>query len=235
MTRWLRAAITALAVLAVANLVGFAALLGWLFATERMDGTRFGEIRRIIGTPISEARELEERRAAAEREEAERAIERVRLALPPRTASERAGEIDRSLDEAQLRRRMVEEEARLLGRSLDERAAQLRESQMAFDRSQEERRASTEAEQALLRDAQFRKTIALLDAAPPAQTKEWMLELMRSGRREDAVRYLDGMSKFAAGRVLRELKSAEETALAADLIQSMTHRTSSRDGSDDTR
>lgn len=218
---WIRRLVTALGVLAAVNLMAGGAFLGWLLATDRMDAERFGELRRRVFTPIQAERAALEADEAARREESAAAIERVRLAAPPRTAAERAAEVDRALDQAQIRRRLVDEEARLLGRGLDERFARLREEESSFDRSETERRAVQAAEEALRSNAQFKKTVQLLEASSPRQSKEWLLELVRTGRRDDAVRYLDSMSTYTASRVLRELKSAEETTLAADLLEAL--------------
>lgn len=224
--------ITALGVLAAINVMALAAFIGWLFVTDRMDGDRFGAMKRLVLTPIAEERASREREEAEARDAVAGEIERVRLSLPPRTSAERAEEIDRDLDQAQIRRRLVEEEARLLGRSLDERFEALKEETLVESRRAEERRAALAAEDAIRSGAQFRKTVALLDSAPPKQAKEWMLELMRTGRRDDAVRYLDSMSRFAASRLMRELKSVEETALGADLLEALRRRT--LEGGDDT-
>jgi len=231
MNAWTRRVVTALGVLAAVNLVLCTALLTWLFTTDRMDGTRFGELRSWIVTPIAEERAADEQTAATLRGDAERELERVRLSIPPRSAAERAAEIDRAIDQAQLRRRLIDEQGRLLGAGLEARLAQLQEQEQLFDRRADERQQTRAAEDALRNDAQFRKTVALLDASPAKQSKEWMLELVQTGRRAEAVRYLDAMSKFAASRVLREMKSEEETALAADLLEALRRRNS--DGADD--
>ncbi|MBX3355948.1 MAG: hypothetical protein KF724_09650 [Phycisphaeraceae bacterium] len=224
MSAVVRRLLFALGVLAAVNLVALAIFLGWLFATERMDGERFGELRALVFTPIPEARARREHLEAEEQRVASMEIERVRLATPPRTAGERAAEIDRALDQAQIRQRMVLEEARLLGRSLDERATLLRDEEAAFERQVAARRAQLDTDEASRRDQQFRRTVALLEGASPRQAKEWIVEAARGGRIDDAVRYLEQMSRFNANRILREMKSAEEAALAADLLHALQGR-----------
>lgn len=233
MSQWMRRIVTALGALAAVNLVACAALLSWLFATDRMDGTRFGELRRWMATPIAEERAMAGRAESARRTDSEREVELVRLAIPPRSAAERSAEIDRAIDQAQLRRRLVDEQGRLLGQSLEARLMQLHDAEKQFEESAAERQQAIAAEQTLRNDAQFKKTVALLDASPAKQSKEWMLELLRTGRRAEAVRYLDAMSKYAASRLMRELKGAEETALAADLLEALRRR--SIDAADDTQ
>lgn len=220
----LRAAIVALGVFALVNLVLIGAALAWLFSTGRMDGERFQRLREIVATPIETERQAIQLAADRASEDARLEVERRRLGELPRTSAERAAEIDRGLDQAQLRRRMVEEEARLLGRSLETQAALLREQQLQLEQSSLRLHERVDAEAVERRDAQFRKTVQLLEAAPPRQSKEWLLELVSTGRRDEAVRYLNAMNRFAASRLLRELKSAEETALAADLLEALRRR-----------
>lgn len=228
-----RGILVGLGIFAAINLIGLALLIAWLVATDRMDGERFRTLREMIGTPVTVERQSIQRAAHEAQAAAQAEEERRRLAVAPRTSAERVAEIDRVLDEAQIRRRIVEEEARLLGRSLEERAAQLREQEQRLARVEEAHRERIESDNAARRDAQFRKTVQLLESAPPKQAKEWLLELVSTGRRAEAVRYLDAMNRFAASRALRELKSAEETALAADLLEALRRRT--LDGADSAR
>ncbi len=219
-----RPVLTGLGVFAALNLAAIALLIAWLLSTGRMDGERFDRLRRLVSTPIETERE-EIQLASRTLEESQRqAQERERLAIMPRSAAERLAEVEGALDQVQIRRRMMEEEARLLGKSLEERLALLREQHADLDRRErrfDEREAEIAAERS---DAQFRKTVQLLESAPPKQAKEWLLQLSATGRQGDAVRYLDSMSRFAASRVLRELKSAEETARAADLLDALRRR-----------
>lgn len=225
MKAFLRASMLGLGLFAALNLAALAMLTTWLLITGRMDGERFDRLRRIVSTPV-ETERLEVQRAALNAEAAAHASrERERLAMMPRTSEERLAAVDRELDRIQIRQRLMEDEARLLSRSLDERLALAREQQAKLERDE---RAFTEGAaqlQSERSDAQFKKTVELLESASPKQAKEWLIELASTGRRNDAVRYLDSMSRFAASRVMRELKSAEETALAADLLEALRRRT----------
>jgi len=226
-----RVVVVALGILAAANLVALAAALVWLLGTDRMDAERFGRLKTLVLTPIAVEQATLDQVESERRAETAATIERARPSMPPRTAAERSEAIDRAIDQSEIRRRLIEEQARLLGRSLEERLEALREQTAAFERRDAERRAAIADDEAIRSSVQFRKTLALLDGAPPRQAKEWLLELLRSGRRDEAVRYLDAMSRYAASRVMRELKSAEEASLAADLLESIRRRTSHDDAS----
>jgi len=224
MRSMLRGIVWALGLFAAANLIALTALVAWLMATGRMDGERFDRLRRIVATTIESEREQDALAVRLAQDSEAAALERQRLSTLPRTASARLADVDEALDQAQIRRRMLEEEARLLSKGLDERLALLREQQSQLERSErlfDDRMAEATAERS---DAQFRKTVQLLESAPPKQAKEWLIELSSTGRHGEAVRYLDSMSRFAASRLMRELKSEEETALAADLLEALRRR-----------
>ena len=59
----------------------------------------------------------------------------------------------------------------------------------------------------------------MLEGLPPKQAKDWILELVGSGKIEQAVKYLDAMSATKSANLLKSFKTAAETKSATDLVE----------------
>ena len=221
MSELARSAWKGLGILGVVNTLAIAALLTWLLVSDRMDAGRFSRLRTELATTLTEERLRRETEAATAAEAGRRQVELAHLGQMPRTPAERVEEVDRAQDLRTLERRHLAEEARQLGIVLDERRLAIDQERARLSASQAEWQSARDAEAAIGRDAQMKKAVQLLEGAPPRQAREWIVELCTTGRREEAVRYLNAMNRMAASRVLREMKSAEEAVLAADLIEAM--------------
>jgi hypothetical protein len=58
-----------------------------------------------------------------------------------------------------------------------------------------------------------------LEAAPAKQSKDWMLELVRTGREDQAVAYLDAMNPAKSAGLLKAFKGEGEAKVATDLLE----------------
>ena len=88
---------------------------------------------------------------------------------------------------------------------------------MTADRENWERTVGASRDEAA--QAQFDKAVRQLSSIPAKQAKQILLELINTGRRAQAVAYLDAMQARSAAKVLREFRSAEEVRLATDLLE----------------
>ena len=70
-------------------------------------------------------------------------------------------------------------------------------------------------------DGQFAKVVRQLESVPPKQAKQIMLNLIGTGRADQAVAYLDAMSARPAAKLLREFKTDRETELATELLEQL--------------
>ena len=66
---------------------------------------------------------------------------------------------------------------------------------------------------------QFRKAVRLLESAPAKQGKEWILELVKSNREDQAVAYLDAMNPAKSAGLLKAFKGEGEAKVATDLLE----------------
>jgi flagellar motility protein MotE (MotC chaperone) len=225
MFRTLVQAINAVLVLFAAGVVGFA---GWLFATDRIDGSRL--------------------RAIAE------TIERVPSDRPVMFPSEqvvtRAGETAtasgvssderiESLHESQLHTawasQRLERQADVLREELRRTRDELNREREIFEKERSQWEESRSAAAARDADAAFQQVIQLLQSMPPRDASAHVREIARKRGPEAAARYLAAMQPFPAAEIMRWLGSADDD-LAAELIEAMQtpgspHETSEPDRS----
>ncbi len=212
---------TIVSVMAVANLLGVGAFLGWLGATGRLNGERISEVREMLRETVAQQKEREKK--AAEAEEAKRlaADEEARKKEAPLTASESlqiAGQSDELRRQALERmRRESEDLRRTLTRERDEvdRAlARLGEERAAFE-AMRAQIAEVEGSE------QFEKALRLYETLKPDQAKAAFQALIDRGEIDQVVSYLNSMQGRSASKVLAEFTDA---SVAADLLERLRTR-----------
>lgn len=237
----------AISIVAVANMLALAGLIGWLHSEGRLNVDRAREIRERLGTTIAaekaaleaKARE-EEAKAAAD--EAERKASR-----PPLSAQER---LDARLEATELDR----QRAMRLRREIEDLQAQLDRQRGEIEVARSDLAMREKAFQAMVqlqRDAveseQFQRALGVLAALKPTEATAILMQIMRTGA-EDApaaqlaganapaslasglvatnqgsgmdtvVAYLNAMDDRPRGRIMTELTKSDP-ALAADLLE----------------
>jgi hypothetical protein len=171
---------TALSILAVANVLAVAGLVGWLVSSDRLDVDRARAIRGMFATTLAEdraaaARAAKEAEAAAAAQEAER-----RASQPPLSAQERldarleATELDRQ--RALRLRREIEDLQAQLDRQrgeLDTARADLARREKAFADALARQREATESEQ-------FQRALSVLAALKPQEATALLMQLIQA-------------------------------------------------------
>jgi hypothetical protein len=207
-----------LIVLAVANLLAVAGFVGWLFASGRVDGERLSRARDIFRPTIAE-----EKAALAEAElsaaEAERlAADDLRIRGLPLASSEEIAEEERFRERALLAMRSLEEQHQRMQDDLSSRESAVTEREQALAERQSDWERSIADAKGRQTNAQFRKAVRLLEAAPPKQGREWIHELLRTGQEDLAVAYLDAMNPAKSANLLKAFKAEGDAAVATDLL-----------------
>jgi hypothetical protein len=237
-----------LSVISVANLVALAALAGWLVKSDRLDMDRIRRARvALVKTISQEHSEFET--ASVKAEQDQKAAEAAKVAArPPLTAAERlaarveATELDNQ--RAQRLKREVLDMQRLLNEERDK--LQKEKEQLASDRKAFDDMAA--ASTAAMTDAQFQKTLAVLESLKPAQAlamlKEMMVDAPTTGAEANsapaplgsgavaapsgkntsrAVGYLDAMDEKRRSAIMKELAKTDPK-LAAELLERIRKR-----------
>lgn len=212
-----------LSMLALANVLALAGVLGWLKATDRLNSDRLEKVRAIFAKPVGvEAAELQAI-AVAQREGEEQARREEKLALPPKPAAERIAE-DRAaaeLEMQQMLRRQREIDdlgSQLLRRQadLDRREEELEARMLAFE---EQKKKYLEIEGA----AQFKAALATIEGLKSREAKA-MLEAMLGRNLDDEVTaYLTRMDERKRAGIIAEF-AKEQPALAAELLERLRTR-----------
>ena len=179
-------------ILAIANLLAVVGFVGWLVATDRVNRERLERVREIFHPTIAA-----EKTAIAEQiVSAERFQQRAALAV-------------RSLQDEQ--RRLLED--------LSSRERGVTEREEALAKRQTDWETSISEEKERQTKDQFRKAVRLLESAPAKQGKEWILELVKSNREDQAVAYLDAMNPAKSAGLLKAFKGEGEAKVATDLLE----------------
>ncbi len=208
-----------LSILAISNLIALGAFVGWLWQTGRMDTQRFELLKTILASSTTEdAARLAEETAIAE-ETARVAAEDRKLLEAPFTRVEQIAASERFEERAQLAMKSLNDEQVRLANKIGERedAVATRENALDARRTAWEQAIADEKQRET--SEQFKKAVKLLEGMPPKQSKDWILELVASGKVEQAVKYLDAMSGTKSANLLKAFKTASEAKIATDLLE----------------
>lgn len=207
--------------IAVVNLLSLLLFGAWLWQSGRLDVERIDRVRELLAMTIAdEQAAAEERAAQAEREQAE-AAERAWRANPPLPSAAHVQQVSRAEDQADQAMRRVRDETARLQEQLDGRAAELDQREQAFRSARETWLGSIDAEKSRRSDEQFLQTVRQYETAPAKIARQWMIQLIDEGGRDQVVAYLDAMNPRAASKILREFKTEEEAALATELLEEL--------------
>ncbi len=205
--------------LAVVHLLAIAIFLAWLWRSERLDTSRIEGIRELLAITIPEAEHAVQEASMIEAADRQQQIDDARRDDPPLASRT-------ELDILSRQDRLHERALRRLEDEQNQRATQLREQ---FDRLEVERDAfeqrvadwetATAADRERKTDAQFAQMIKLYESLRPALAKDKIVELVRIGKTDQAVTYLDAMNPRLAGKILSEFKTEDENRLATELLE----------------
>lgn len=220
-----------LCVVALANLLGLAAFLGWLIGTDRVDVARVRQIREQLSETVTEQRVREEA-AKLEQEAAAKAATEGETKPPEPLASSEVLALKHLVSEADRQRlerlrREVDDLKTTLARERrvldDERAAFVTERDAFL--AERQRIAATEGEE------QFKKALKTYDAMEPEVVRGLFDGLLRpaGGAALDpeglrvVVGYLNAMAVDRRAAILAEF-AATDPKLAADLLERVRNR-----------
>ena len=242
-----------LSVIAVANVIAIAGFIGWLHSSGRLNVDRARDVRLLLTRTL--AQEKAEAEAAAKAQDAEKlkAEEEKKAAKPPLTATERlsarmeATELDRQRID-RLKREILD-----LQNQLAEDRRRLNAERLALENDKKEFQELLIASNAANTDAQFQKTLKVLQSQKPAQAVVLLQQMladptpppefapipMANGmsapaptpqaaaadeeRLATVVAYLDAMNDKSRSKIIEALTKTDPK-LAADLLERLRQR-----------
>lgn len=216
--------LTAVIVIAIANLLAGLGFVGWLGATDRLSKDRFNRIREILGDTVTS----ENQKALSEKAKSEQAIAdkaaAEKAALPPKSAVEAIGDDRVSTEIRQQQFLRLRDELKQLQLQLDRRQADLDLAKRAIDdREKKYQQRLAESGKALASE-QFKQALGALEAQEPADARKVLQSIIDSpAGKEQAISYLAAMSSRNRAAVLTEFIQSDEK-LAADLLEQLRTR-----------
>jgi len=206
-------------ILAFANLLAVFGFAGWLFASGRVNGERLERARELFSPTIADEAAGRAEVEAKTAEQVKLAEDQKKLLEMPMPRTEQIVASERFQQRAALAVRGLQDEQRRLVEDLSSRERGVTNREEALTKRQSEWEKSIAEEKERQTKDQFRKAVRLLEAAPPKQGKEWILELVRSGSEEQAVAYLDAMNPAKSAALLKAFKGEGEPKVATDLLE----------------
>ena len=216
----MKAAWNVITLVALANLIAIIGFVWWLHFSGRLDMDRLEEVRTLMSETIAEQNARESADAAAAEQAAIEQTQAERMSGPPVTAQEAlALRLETSeIDSLNLQR---------LRREVDDLRETLARERRVFDQSQTSFEADKAAFEAMREeiaeiegDAQFAKSVEVLDTLKSAEAKAVLAQLYATDPVQ-VITYLDAMDSRARANVIRAFNKDGQTDLAADLLEAL--------------
>jgi len=215
--------ITAIIVLAIANLVAIGGFGMWLGATDRLSKDRFNRVREMLSMTVAEENQVSSSEKAKVELETKAAAEATKMAQPPKSAVEAINDTRQGVEIQQQGALRLRDELRQLQAQLDRRQIELDAAKAQFDvREKNFQQRLAEVGKAAATE-QFKQALAALEAQEPADAQKVLDALIRGSSREQAVSYLASMNPKNRAAVITEFITADQR-LAADLLESLRTR-----------
>lgn len=223
----MKSLLAAFIILILIHLILAVGFVGWLQASNRIDGERVQAVVEMFKPTLSEVEKLKAEAEAAEAEAQAARDQLMRLesvAKGPQTLEDRlaanfeADEFDlhrleRLNAETEAIRRRLDQDKTLIAQEL----AALQARQKEFDELVERRTAS-------MRDEDFNRAVKTLEQLPANQAKGVIKQYVAAGKMDDAVDYLAAMQLRKSAGILKAFKSEEEIPQAALLLHELRNR-----------
>ena len=222
-----------LSFLAVVHLLALAMFVAWLWHSDRLDGDRVQQVREMFSMTIPNARIAVKQAQVRTEAELEQRRDQAFGEDPPFSSAA-------TIKIGSQVTRHTDQEIRRLEDSKKRQLAQLAEAQRVSEEREAESKARVEAwEKAVAadkkrqEDEQFAKAVKLLESQQPKQGKMIIVELVGTGKMDQAVAYINAMDDRKRGKLLGAFKTPVEQKLATELLEQLRTFGQPADGPDD--
>jgi hypothetical protein len=212
-----------LAVLAVANLLGLGAFVGWLKMSNRLDRERLHEIRTVLTQTVSQRKADADAVTAKADQDKKTAAEQAKVGTPPVTASE-ALDLKIQLSQFdQARLEAMRRDVSLLQDTLRRERQALDADRAAFAKEKSDFEKARQTVAATEGNVQFKKTLATYESLKPDKAKLALKQLIDQKQTDQAVAYLNAMQERPRTKVIDEFLK-DDPKVAADLLERLRTR-----------
>lgn len=223
----MKSLLAAFIILVLLHLIAAVGFVGWLGATDRVNGERLQRVVDVFMPTIAQEdqTQAEAEVAAAEAESVRQQLVRLEsVADGPKTLEDRLMEnfeddefdlhrLERLNAETEAIRRRLDQDKQLIAKELTELEAR----QAAFDELVARRTA-------VMQNEDFTRAVKTLEQLPPKQAKLMVQEYIAAGQIDEAVDYLAAMQLRKSAGVLKAFKADEDIPQAAELLQKLRDR-----------
>ena len=199
------------------NFLVFVGAIVWLYQSGRLDRDRVQEIKAIVFRPSATQPTTRRSDVRDPATQPSLRLEQLLAKVSGRPASEQVEFMQRTFDaqSALIDARLAELEKQRA--TLNSAQAQLTKDRESLAAAQRKLSDQQQEQARLASDKGFQETLELYTTMPPRQVKTIFMTLDEP----TAVRYLRSMEPRAAGKIIKEFKSPEETARATRLLEAM--------------
>ncbi|MEM7626407.1 MAG: hypothetical protein AAF333_12495 [Planctomycetota bacterium] len=223
----MKALLAAFIILVFLHLIAAVGFIGWLGATDRVNGERLQQVVDVFTPTIAQEEQsrLDAELAAAEAEAVRQQLVRLEnVADGPKTLEDRLMENfeDDEFDLHRLERLNSETEA--IRRRLDQDKQLIAKEWADFEKRETEFQEMVARRTAVMQEEDFKRAVKTLEQLPPKQAKQMVQQYIADGKIDDAVDYLAAMQLRKSAAVLKAFKAEEDIPQAAELLQKLRDR-----------
>ena len=223
----MKSLLAAFIILILIHLILAVGFVGWLQASNRLNGERVQQVVDMFKPTVAEVEQLKAEAEAAEAEAHAARDQLMRLesvAKGPQPLEDRLP-MNFEADEFDLHRlERLNAETQAIRRRLDQDKALIAEELAALQARQDAFDELVERRTAAMRDEDFNRAVKTLEQLPPNQAKGMIQQYIAAGKTTDAVDYLAAMQLRKSAGILKAFKSEEEIPTAAMLLDELRNR-----------
>lgn len=223
----MKSLLAAFLILLLLHLIAAVGFVGWLQASDRLDGERVAQAVDLFRPTLAQQAQT---RADAEQAEADAAAARDQLlrlekvANGPQTLEDRLMQ-NFEADELDLHRlERLQAETDAIRRRLDQDKKLISDQLAELEAQREEFDAIVAQRTAEMQDEDFRRAVKTLEQLPAKQAKEMVQQYMAAGDIDTVVDYLAAMQLRKSAGVLKAFKNPEEIPQATQLLEQLRVR-----------
>ena len=223
----MKSLLSAFIILVFLHLIAAVGFVGWLGATDRVNGERIQRVVDVFTPTVAQEQQnkADAEAAAAEAEAVRQQLVRLEsVADGPKTLEDRLMEnfeddefdlhrLERLNAETEAIRRRLDQDKQLIAKEWTE----LQQREAAFEELVARR---TEG----MQQDDFKRAVKTLEQLPAKQAKEMVQQYIADGQIDDAVDYLAAMQLRKSAGVLKAFKSEEDIPQAAELLKKLRDR-----------
>lgn len=225
----IKAAVIAVPIVIIMNLLAAAGFVGWMYQTGRLNSERIDRVVAIFTPTIAEEEKL---KAEAE---TQAALEADQAAVDARMAKVSAGgqTLSQMFEEDLVREESGQQVATRVNQEAQQLRSQMRNFQAIIDKQQADLDADRkefedeiQRQKNRVKEEDFKQTVLLMESLEPKAVKGVFDNLIQAGQMDEVIEYLAAMNTRKSSAVLAEYKGPENAVRLTELLTRLDHRRS---------